>query len=389
MSASTRRTLPIFSICAAWTLTSSAALWKYLSHAEAIFAIFCGNLLIAAGMLWLAHLNRSGRQISIGWFLVLFFALSAAFAVLYPISLRHTLNVGSDREDALRIELNAIHRHQDPYATRTFLGNPPTPLPGADLLAAPFFAIGHIAWQNFLWLALFFLFALRYFRYRATALFYLSVFLLFAPSHLSDFTSGGDYLTNFFYVAIAIALFYRSLDYAPYACIVAAVFLGVALSSRIIYAVALIPLMALTLQRISRMRTAALFFVALIAACAITLPVLSPHPLMHLLEQLNQNSGKLRYIPPALHPRWTLPILASLVASTSFFVRMSLARLFLLFGLASFIMLAPFVFTFAINSEKLRYAFFYLSVSTLSFSLWALRQYEQSASEDLIPSTPD
>ena len=91
-------------------------------------------------------------------------ALTAAFAVLYPISLKHTLNVGSDREDALRIELNAVRHHQYPYGTHTFLGNPPTPLPGAMLLAALFFTIGHIAWQNFLWLALFFLFAVHFFR---------------------------------------------------------------------------------------------------------------------------------------------------------------------------------------------------------------------------------
>lgn len=41
-------------------------------------------------------------------------------------------------------------------------------------------------------------------------------------------------------------------------------------------------------------------------------------------------------------------------------------------------MLAPFVPTFALHSYKLRYAFFYLSVSTLSFSLWALSRYEHS-----------
>jgi hypothetical protein len=42
-------------------------------------------------------------------------------------------------------------------------------------------------------------------------------------------------------------------------------------------------------------------------------------------------------------------------------------------------MLAPFVVTFALHSDKLRYAFFYLSVSTLSFSLWALSRYEQKS----------
>jgi hypothetical protein len=326
----------------------------------------------------LIRLNRRPRQIGLGWFLLLFFALMTAFAILYPLSLKHTLNIGSDREDALRVELLAVRNHQYPYDARTFLGNPPTPLPGAMLLAAAFFALGHIAWQNFLWLTLFFFFAIRFFRHRATALFYLAVFLLFAPSHLSDFTAGGDYLTNFFYVAIAVALFNHSLDYSLYASIPAALFLGVALSSRILYAVILIPLLMLTLQRTSRLRAAGLFFLVLLAACAVTLPVLSPHPLSRLLLQLQQNAVKLRYIPSAILPQWTLPLLAIVVASTAFFVRMDLPRLFLIFSAATFVMLAPFVVTFALHSDKLRYAFFYLSVSALSFSLWALSRYEQN-----------
>jgi hypothetical protein len=96
----------------------------------------------------LIRLNLRPRQIGTVWLLLLFLALTTAFAILYPISLRHPLNIGSDREDALRIELDAVRDHQYPYDAHTFLGNPPTPLPGAMLLAAPFFALGHIAWQK-------------------------------------------------------------------------------------------------------------------------------------------------------------------------------------------------------------------------------------------------
>jgi hypothetical protein len=378
MSEVGRRTLFVLGICAAWALTSVTPLLKYLSPPKAMAALALGLLSIVTGMSCLIRLNRRPRQIGIGWLLLLFFALTTAFAILYPISLKHSLNIGSDREDALRIELLAVRHHQYPYDARTFLGNPPTPLPGAMLLAAPFFALGHIAWQNFLWLACFFFFAIHFFRYRATALFYLAVFLLFAPGHLSDFTSGGDYLINFFYIAIAVALFNLSLDHSLYASIPAALFLGVALSSRILYAVILIPLLSLTLQRISRLRAAVLFFVVLLAACAVTLPVLSPHPLSRLLLQLQQNAIKLRYIPSAVHPQWILPSLAIVVASIAFFVCMDLPRLFLIFSAATSVMLAPFVVTFALHSDKLRYAFFYLSVSTLSFSIWALSRYEHS-----------
>lgn len=379
MSVSARRTLLVLGVCLAWALTSAAPLCKYLSPAKAIAALLLGLLSIALGMHWLDRLNRKQHQISTAWLLLLFVVLTAAFAILYPISLKHTLNKGSDREDALRIELSAVRHHQYPYDARTFLGNPPTPLPGAMLLASPFFALGHIAWQNLLWLALFFLFAIHFFRYRATALFFLAVFLLFAPGNLSDFTSGGDYLTNFFYLAIAVTLFARSLDCSFSISILAALFLGITLSSRIIYVVVLIPLLALTLQRTSRLRIAILFVVVLIAAAAVTLPVFTPHPATHLLQQLNQNSLKLRYIPAPLHPRWTLPALAVVTACVAFFIRMDLPSLFLIFTVSSFIMLAPFVVTFALHAEQLRYAFFYLSICALSYSLWALSRYEHDA----------
>ncbi len=375
-------------VCLAWALISLHPISKYLPHTKAIIAAALGIFSIAAGMYWLNRLNRRKRQIDIGWFVLLFVALTAAFAVLYPLSLRHTVNIGSDREDALRKELTAICNHQYPYDVLTFLGNPPTPLPGAMLLAAPFFAIGHIAWQNFLWLALFFYFTIRFFRFRATALFYLTLLLLFAPGNLNDFTTGGDFLTNFFYLAIAVAIFARSLDSPSgrrsYAFLPAAIFLGVALSSRVIYVVVLIPLLAFALERHSRARVAAAFTVALATAAAVTLPVFAPAPFRHLVQQLNQSSTKLRYIPPSLHPQWSLPALAILVACIAFFIRMNLPRLFLIFSASCFIMLAPFVATFSLHSEKLRYAFFYLSVSSLSFTLWALWQYERVSD-----TTPD
>ncbi|WP_216843012.1 hypothetical protein [Granulicella sp. S190] len=375
-----QRALLTIGICAAWTLTSAAPIWKYLSHTKAVAAIAFGLIAILIGLTILHKINRKHHQISLGWFLLLFLLLTAAFAVLYPISLKQVLSHRSDREDALRVELESLRHHQDPYTTPTFLGNPPTPLPGAMLLAVPFYAIGHIAWQNFLWLALFFAFTLRFFRYRATALLFLTLFLLFTPAHLSDFTSGGDYLTNFFYIAIAVTLLYDSLRHSFYACVPAALFLGITLSSRIIYAIVIIPLLALLLQRTTRSRAALLLIFVLITASAVTLPVFTPHPATNLLHQLQQNSPKLRYIPSALHPQKTLPLLSALVACTAFFLRMDLPRFFLVFSAAAFVLLAPFVVTFALHADYLRYAFFYLSASTLSFSLWALSRYETISS---------
>ena len=152
---------------------------------------------IGIGMHLLTRSNQSHLQISLRWFILLYLLFIAAFAVLYPMSLKRMLEQRSDREDSLRIKLMLIKGHRYPYDALTFLGNPPTPLPGALVLAAPFFLIGHISWQNFLWIAAFFYFAIRFFQFRSTAFFFILILLLLSPSSLSDLTSGGDYLTNF------------------------------------------------------------------------------------------------------------------------------------------------------------------------------------------------
>jgi hypothetical protein len=367
----------IVGVCVGWAIISVHPIWKYLSHAEASAALLLGLMVIALGMRWVDRLNRGRRQISFGWFVILFLVVVAAFAVLYPISLRHTLNSGSDREDALRVELSAVVHHSYPYDARTFLGNPPSPLPGAMVLAAPFFAVGHVAWQNLFWLALFFVFAVRFFDYRATALLFLTVFVLWAPANLSDLTSGGDYVTNFLYFSIAVALFVRSLGCSYYLCIPAVLFLGVTLSSRVVYGFALIPLLALTLQRTSRLRAVVLFVAVLTGAAAVTLPILAPDCLTHFVGLVHQNSTKLRYIPGAVHPEWTLPLLAVIASSTAFFVRMDLPRFFLIFSIASFVVLAPSAVTLALSSERSRYVLSYLAICVLSFCLWALSRYER------------
>lgn len=373
-----RSHLPLLvGICAVWALCSLAPIWKYLSRPKAAIATLVCVISIMLAMYGLDRLNYTRRQIGMGWILLLYLVLSAAMVVLYPLSLKHPVNQRSDREDAIRLELNAIRHHQAPYASRTFLGNPPTPLPGALVLATPFFAIGHVAWQNFLWLALFFYFTVRFFRYHATAILYLAVFLLFAPSNLSDLTSGGDYLANIFYVAIAIFCFVKSLNRPPYVSIASAVFLGLALSSRGIYPLLLIPLLVFTLQRATRLRSAVSLGVVLITAAVVTLPIFMPHPVTNLLSQLNQNPGKLRYLPAVLHPQWTLPLMGLAVVCTSVFVHMDMRRIFLIFSLATFAMLLPPIAAQAFCTGKLPYECSYLSVGALFFGLWAFSMFER------------
>jgi len=375
----------IFSVCIAWSLCSLAPIWKYLSYTRAAITTLVALSSIGIGMHLLDRFNQRRLQISLRWFVLLYLVFVVAFAVLYPLSLKRTLNQRSDREDALRIELVAIRHHQYPYEARTFLGNPPTPLPGALLLAAPFFLMRHIAWQNCLWIAAFFYFTIRFFRFRSTALFFVFILLLASPSSLSDLTSGGDYLTNFFYLSVAVGFLVHSLDKPVYQAISAALLVGLTLSSRSLYLVILIPLFALVLERATRTRVVLILGVILATAAAVTFPVFMPHLITHLHRHISQNADKLLYMPSALHAERTLPAVALLISCLSLFIRMDMQRLFLIFGACSSVVLAPPVLAQGFQMHKLPYECSYLSISALSFCLWALSRYEDSSS-GVLPS---
>jgi len=364
----------ILAIAAGWLAISTAPLWKYLSHPKAIAAAAFGVLGIATGMLIVDRLNRRGWQPGYGWLAALYLLLAVAILILYPLSLRHTFNAGSDREDAIRVSLNAIQHHQFPYSARTYLNNPPTPLPGALLLATPFHALGHIVWQNLFWTALFFLLSLRIFRHRATALFFLTLFFLCTPVVINDLVTGGDYIINFLYITIAVVLFVSALQRRLPVAMLAAAFLGIAISSRAIYPLVLIPLLALTLQRSSRGRTAALFTVVTATAAAVTLPVFTPHPLTRLLHQLMLTSSNVVTLPHSLHLVIILPLLALLILGSAFFLQMNLQCLSLLFALATVIILAPPAIAQALLGNTT--AVSYLAVPVMAMSLCVLARYE-------------
>lgn len=220
---------------------------------KAAAAAAASLLSIAIGMVWLDRLNRRSHQIGIGWFLALFLVLTTAFAVIYLKSLKQPLNARSDREDALRVELTAILHRQNPFEAHT---------PFYAILRLPF--RGRCCWPPILCprthrlAELPVVRALLSFRFAYSVICDCSLlshnFLLLSPADLSYFTSGGDYLTNFFYVAITLCLFVVCLDRPLYLSLLGALFLGVALSSRAVYVFAPIPLLTYTLRRTSRSR---------------------------------------------------------------------------------------------------------------------------------------
>ncbi len=76
-------------------------------------------------------------------------ALIVAFVVGVPAAYHDVMGVGSDRADALNVALSRLAHGLYPYTGTTYVGNPITPLPGALLMAAPFWWVtGTAAWQN-------------------------------------------------------------------------------------------------------------------------------------------------------------------------------------------------------------------------------------------------
>lgn len=70
----------------------------------------------------------------------------------------------SDGDDAIELAINELRAGHYPYYAKTFLGNPITPMPGALLLALPFYLLGNATLQNLFWLAVFFMLVAWHYR---------------------------------------------------------------------------------------------------------------------------------------------------------------------------------------------------------------------------------
>jgi hypothetical protein len=306
---------------ALWIIPSAGQLVKYLGASgagvSAVVALASINAL-------LRHLGgrKSEKFHQFAPWLLLLAALVTvvAFGALYPISMLHIFGPGSDRADALDTALKELLRGGYPYYVKTYLGNPPTPAPGALLLALPFYLIGGSALQNLFWLPFF----LYYCRYRlfgdpAVALSFYLIFFLGCPGALQDFATGGDYLVNAIYVAIAASLvleiheFRRSriARWAAYS------FLAVAISSRAFYGV-IVPVLAVHVAQREGMKATVKFTcVTILLILALNGPFLAYDLTGFAPLKLGR---KLDVVPHQYHALLVLPLLSILIALASAFV---------------------------------------------------------------------
>ncbi len=362
--------------------TGFAEAAKYLHGLRLLFLALEIAVFAAAAMVWLRvrHLN-SAYELRTRWLFFTWAAFALIFAVLHPISQRHVLGVGSDREDALRVADFTLLHGRYLYDAPTYLGNAITPLPGAVMLSLPFYFLGSVAIQNLFWLALFLAFVAWFFRDRSTAL--IMALLTFAAytTNLDDFLVGGDYFINALYVCIAFALTLVTVeeDMPGWMQLAAAIFLGFAICSRPIYVVAFPLLLAYLWQRRGPAPAMRALLVSGCTAVLLSLPFYLYSPAHFAPLHLRH---KLDFIPARYHATIALPALGLLVACIGFFIRLTRPRVYLLFGLSLFAMVGiPGWIEWFQNPFTLGgwYGVGLSAVPSLFFMLWILAHYQQTA----------
>jgi hypothetical protein len=274
-----RRVWPAVALGLALALPSLGTVEKYLGTAVAV--VYLAAMLVVAPVaerfalpLFLRLVGERGAR----WLAVAtYVGLVVAFVVVYPIADSEMMGSGSDRDDASNLATNRLLDGEYPYAEKTYLGNPVSQLPGALVLAAPFVVLGTSAWQNFLWIPVFFVALARHLGSARLALFASWIVLAVSPGVLRELLTGGDLIANGIYVAVPMLVLLR-VPPGRWLGLAVAVFLGVALSSRANYVYAL-PLLFAALAQLQGWREAILRTGIVSAALvAITLPFYAYDP---------------------------------------------------------------------------------------------------------------
>jgi hypothetical protein len=361
---------------AIWVLLSFEEIIKYLHLWPGL--IVCVAFPLTAAII-LSKL-RHGRELQQARLVVIVLVAgwlfgAVAFSTLHGVNQSNLLlGHGSDRENALQTACQALLSGKFPYRHLTILGHPITPMPGALMLATPFYLTGQTGLQNLFWLAAFICACYRLLGGNWITVWFVYFFVLLNPCIMQDFVTGGDFFTNFVYVMVAFSLTIHALtlETSTWREVVYPLLLGVALSSRPIYSLLYPCIIAFGLQARGMgrgLRTAGL---VLLAELSVTIAIYFRDP-AHFTP-LNVGSVAYSLIPSSLHPALLTFIVGLAVASVSFFVRLNFSRLCLILGCS----LTVVTLTFFIVDRIVRPELFplinliYLSPGLLLFAIWLL-----------------
>jgi hypothetical protein len=341
-----------------WLVPSTGLILKYTGPAGLIFLSLAG---LSAITVLTAILCRRTADLSARWLVGAGGLAALLFALFYPLAHSGLLGPGSDRDDGLNVALHALLRLHDPYSATTFLGHQLNPMPGALVLALPFYLIGNSAFQNLFWVPAFLWWAQKWFGTTSAALWCVLIFIVGCPGSLRDFVTGGDYLINALYVAIAMDMAFVALHnerkWYRYAAVI---FLSVAISSRPIYAIA-VPVLAGAVFQSRGWRRMVQFLVLVGLGCLVLNGPLYYHGPSHL--PILQVANKISDIPSWFHAPLVLPAIGALIGLCSFFIRMDRARLF---GLTALSLVPLF---YVVLTYRLLITHLLLGVTSFEYSL--------------------
>jgi len=201
--------------------------------------------------------------------------LVVIFFIVYPKVNAGMGRSGSDRDEEANIAASELLQLRYPYYQKTYLGNSMTRFPGAILLSVPFVLLGNSAFQNFFWLFIFFVVMASFLKNRRLALFLFWIMLFSSPVVMHEFLTGGDLLANTIYILTFIFFMVRSICQAETKTakrVLAAVLLGIGLSSRTNFILLLLPVFSLLVQNAGWRQTAKYIGLVGFAFLAVTLP---------------------------------------------------------------------------------------------------------------------
>lgn len=370
-------------VSAVWILLSVKQLARFLRPtANAAVCALVAALIFASYILFQRLSIRwrprwTAVALAAGWAFA-----AVAYAALYPLSVRHVLGPGSDRENALQVACHAWLSGEFPYSHYTVMHNPITPMPGALLFAMPFYAMGRIGLQNLFWLAIFTWWIGRYFQRTWMGVWFLFTLVYFDPCVMQDVVTGGDFFTCLLYVVVlfSFAVHAATSSDARVGRWVWPIILGVGLSSRPIYSLLYPSLFAVVLHRaglVAALRTVALTVASM---AAVTLPIYLWDPLHFTPFIVGSNAYAL--VPAQLHPA-ALTFAAGLaVSSLGLIGNTDLRRALGLGGCALVLVTLPFFIVDRLLQPELfpLINLIYLSPGLLLVTLWLLRSERFGAS---------
>lgn len=298
MKVTMRVTIPVMKPFTTWwkpfaglafcLLYPSTALFKKVGYSFMAFYCLAALLLLWLAIARLVPLARpfiTPRRSAV-FLLLIMAAILGAYLFIHPMIDTAGFHLAgksfgsSDGDDAIDVALTEFLGGKYPYYAKTFLGSPITPMPGALLMAFPFYCVGDSAVQNVFWLGIFFVAVAVYYRSLPVAGIVACLLFFLSPNVLYHVLQGGDYITNSIYLATFSALLLETARRrAPcWQSVLWAMLLGVGLSSRLNF-ILILPAIFFALVKATSRRTACvLSAIVLVCYGAVTLPFYAYDP---------------------------------------------------------------------------------------------------------------